>query len=167
MALYFAYGSNLDERQMKQRCPSCKFKTEAYVPGYTIAFTRCSDKRHGGVADIVQCPHEVVWGVVYELSDEDVGRLDKCEGYCGEGHSNAYERKDCDKQGIPVLTGKGHQLKGVFTYIANRQRDFLPHKVYRDQIINGAKRWKLPREYVEKLESLPFSETEIPCPLEF
>ena len=154
MALYFAYASNLDKKQMKKRCPGYEFKGTAYLPGYTIAFTRCSDKRHGGVADVVKSFNdEVVWGAVYDLSDEDIARLDYCERY-----PNAYR-----KEMVRVVTPENNRLE-VFTYVANKQGIFLPHKKYREQIISGAENVGLPSEYIYRLKKLSYSDVERKCP---
>lgn len=160
MALYFAYASNLDKKQIKRRCPNHELKGIAYLQGYTIAFTRCSDERHGGVADIVKSfDDEVVWGAVYELSDEDICRLDDCEGY-----PDKYRREI-----VRLITPQGHDLE-VFTYVANKQGIFLPHKKYIDQIVSGAEHLDLPKEhqkyqeYIERLKKLPYSDVERKCP---
>ena len=138
---------------MKRRCPGYEFKGTAYLPGYTIAFTRCSNKRHGGVDDVVKSfDDEVVWGAVYEVSDEDIARLDYCEGY-----PNAYR-----KEILRVITTEDERLE-VVAYVANKQAIFLPHKKYRDQIVHGAEEVELPPEYIDRLKKLPYSDVERKC----
>ncbi len=152
MALYFAYASNLDREQMKRRCPNHELKGIAYLQGYTIAFTRYADSRCGGVADIVKSfDDEVVWGAIYELNAEDIGRLDDCEGY-----PDAYR-----KEIMQVITPEGNHIE-VFTYVANKQGIFLPYKKYIDQIVSGAEAEdvELPPEYIDKLKKLPYSEVK-------
>jgi gamma-glutamylcyclotransferase (GGCT)/AIG2-like uncharacterized protein YtfP len=82
MPLYFAYGSNLDVAQMKERCPSSDPLGVARLSGYRLAFSRYSRTRGCGVADIVTQAGAEVWGLVYELSESDLtGSLDRYEGY--------------------------------------------------------------------------------------
>jgi hypothetical protein len=81
MVYYFAYGSNMDKDQMKDRCPDSKEVGIGIIPNYRIDFTRKSISRNCGVADIVKSEDGPVWGVIYEVSEEDFKKLDKHEGY--------------------------------------------------------------------------------------
>ncbi len=93
--LYFAHGSNLDPVQMEERCPSCQFRCLALLPGYCLAFTRYSESRRSWVADVVEDDaSQGVWGVVYDISEEDMNTLDSFEGYYGKGMNNVYDRCD-------------------------------------------------------------------------
>jgi hypothetical protein len=93
--LYFAFGSNLAWAQMKERCPSARFVSIAALPDHRLAFTRKSVNRGCGVADAVRDPGRTLWGVVYEISDLDVGSLDKSEGYRPTRETNSYWRREC------------------------------------------------------------------------
>ena len=90
--LYFAYGSNLHWEQMKNRCPSARFVCVAKLAGYRLAFTRFSDRRRCGVADVIETEGNEVWGVVYQLDECDFGPLDDYEGHVPGRRNNAYER---------------------------------------------------------------------------
>jgi gamma-glutamylcyclotransferase (GGCT)/AIG2-like uncharacterized protein YtfP len=79
--LYFAYGSNVDWAQMNQRCPLAKFVCRAKLPAHRLAFTLKSATRDCGVADVLPDQTKDVWGVVYELPDNQLKNLDKREGY--------------------------------------------------------------------------------------
>src|SRR5947208_12969770 len=70
--LYFAYGSNMDSTQMKERCPSAKFVCRAKLPSHRLAFTLRSCRRGCGVADILRDEAKDVWGVVYELPENEL-----------------------------------------------------------------------------------------------
>src|ERR1041385_6322192 len=81
MHLYFAYGSNMDALQMKDRCPDAQLLGPATLPGYTLAFTIYSPKRNCGCADIVVKEGENVHGLLYRLHEEDLARMDGFEGH--------------------------------------------------------------------------------------
>ena len=49
----FAYGSNMNWNQMRSRCLSARFAFVARAEGYELAFTRFSQNRKCGGADIV------------------------------------------------------------------------------------------------------------------
>jgi hypothetical protein len=51
--LTFAYGSNMDWNQMRERCPSSRFVGIAVLRDHKLAFTRKSLKRGCGVADLI------------------------------------------------------------------------------------------------------------------
>jgi len=149
--LYFAYGSNMNWQQMKERCNSARFVSIACLPEYKLAFTRKSDKRGCGVADVVPELGEKVWGVVYELSRLDLEKLDRFEGYKEGRWENAYWRRECQ-----VFQDGGEQ-KGltVFTYFATRQSTPPnPNAEYRALIVSGATYWKLPDDYIRNLEAI-------------
>jgi|ETNmetMinimDraft_35_1059890.scaffolds.fasta_scaffold154984_2 gamma-glutamylcyclotransferase (GGCT)/AIG2-like uncharacterized protein YtfP len=83
---YFANGSNMSNEEIEGARKSVRFVSTASLEGYRLAFTWKSSKRGGDVAD------SVVWGVLYEIEDDDLGGLDLKEGYRGEGQANIYDR---------------------------------------------------------------------------
>ena len=60
--LCFAYGSNLDLRRFRRRCPGATGVGRGRLPEFQLAFTRYSRAEKGGVADIVPQPGAEVWG---------------------------------------------------------------------------------------------------------
>ncbi len=85
--LYFAYGSNLDERQMRARCPSAVIVGAAVLPNHDLAFGGFSHRWGGAVASVVRTRGSRVEGLLYALDDGDVAQLDRFEG-----HPFSYER---------------------------------------------------------------------------
>ena len=49
---YFAYGSNLSKKQMKERCPGSKPLFVATLPNFKLVFSGWSRKWMGSVATI-------------------------------------------------------------------------------------------------------------------
>lgn len=74
MHLYFAYGSNIDTDQMDRRWPDCNLIGTAKIEGYRF------DIDAVGFATIVRDESQVVYGVLWEISDNDLYRLDRYEG---------------------------------------------------------------------------------------
>lgn len=151
--LYFAYGSMMDLGEMRGRCTSAKFVAVAKLPDHSLQFTRRSIKRGCGVADVVPEPGKDVWGVVYEIAEEEFANLDKAEGFRpGRPLSeNSYVReqrqvhRDGDES-LPIL---------AWIYFANRQPNpLLPNAAYRKLIVDGARHWRLPPEYQAELEGI-------------
>lgn len=152
--LYFAYGSNLDWSQMRDRCPSARFVRVAKLKDHRLAFTRYSDFRKGGVADVIPEAGQEVWGVVYEIEEQDIGRLDTCEGFQPDRprEKTAYVREERHV----YQDGDEKQPLLVSLYVATPQDGgpFHPHPDYKRLIVEGAEYWHLPREYIERLKKL-------------
>ena len=80
---YFAYGSNmLEERlQSSKRVPGATFLAIGSVRGYRLRFhKRSTDK--SGKCDIVKTDsaEDVVYGVVFKVPEDQLGKLDRAEG---------------------------------------------------------------------------------------
>lgn len=152
--LYFAYGSNMDWAQLKARCPSAAFVGVARLADHRLAFTRKSANRGCGVADVVPTSGRDVWGAVYQLSEIDVGALDKSEGYRPGRDKNSYWRREC----MVFLDGDEKRPVTVQTYNADpHPSPPLPNQVYKDLILSGARYWHLPAEYIAELEAIEVS----------
>jgi len=154
MALTFAYGSNMDFTQMRKRCPTAQFVCIAVLKNYRLGFRRKSTDRKCGVADVVPSPDSAVWGVVYEITEYDLAILDWNEGYrpSRSAKSNSYNRLT----GTICQNGDETKPLSVEIYFATPQEGapFLPNQTYKDLIVNGAKYWHLPIEYIAELEKI-------------
>ena len=151
--LYFAYGSNLDWAQMKRRCPSAKFVCRAKLSASRLAFTLKDAERRCGVADVLPDKSKDVWGVVYELPDNELKNLDKKEGYKPgrPNEQNEYTRED------HYVWREGDVTRQLLValYRGHPQLDPpLPSNDYKELIIDGARHWNLPAEYIRELESI-------------
>ncbi len=143
----FAYGSNMDFPQMRERCPSAVFTCIASLKDYRLAFTRKSKKRGCGVADVLSANGQIVWGVVYDIPDTEMPDLDSKEGV----NSNSYVRRP----GTVYRDGDETKLLNTEIYFAvPQQNPPLPNQAYKDLIVNGAKYWKLPPDYIVNLENI-------------
>jgi gamma-glutamylcyclotransferase (GGCT)/AIG2-like uncharacterized protein YtfP len=141
MALYFAYGANLNLRGFRRRCPGASVAGRARLPGYRLSFTRYSRAEKGGVADIVPEPGAEVWGALYEVDERCLAALDDYEGA-----PRAYRRAT-----VRVLDDAGREREAI-AYLANRTGDFAPSRQYLALIARGARDHGLPDDYVRALE---------------
>jgi gamma-glutamylcyclotransferase (GGCT)/AIG2-like uncharacterized protein YtfP len=152
--LNFAYGSNMNWDQMRERCPSSRFSGIAVLRDHKLAFTRKSVNRGCGVADVVSDDGAQVWGVVYEIADHDVGKLDASEGFRPGRDKNSYFRREC----LVFLDGEDQRPLTLSAYFGDPQPNPpLPNAVYRNLIIAGARHWHLPEEYIRELEQIEVS----------
>jgi gamma-glutamylcyclotransferase (GGCT)/AIG2-like uncharacterized protein YtfP len=140
---YFAYGSNMDPKQMASRCPGAVAIGSARLPNYELAFVWDSPGWGGGVATVIPSSSLEVWGVLWDLTDEHIESLDRYEGVA----VGAYIKEDVD---VEAESG----LVKALIYLATDARKKQPSARYLDALISGARAFSLPAHYVEKLRTL-------------
>jgi gamma-glutamylcyclotransferase (GGCT)/AIG2-like uncharacterized protein YtfP len=131
MMYYFAYASNLTQRQMLERCPDAKPRFTATLPNYKLIFTGWSRQWHGGVASIKPFRGEKVAGAVYEISEGDLRRLDKYEGY-----PSIYNRRE-----VVVFPEDGEAVKAVAYIKVEQSEETKPSLEYLATIRQGYRDW--------------------------
>ncbi|MGH7165978.1 MAG: gamma-glutamylcyclotransferase family protein, partial [Nitrospiraceae bacterium] len=82
---FFFYADNLNPTQLKRRAPEHRFVSKAYLPDHTLHFCRWSSQWRSGLASVAPTPGERVWGVICEITDEDLKLLDEFEGEVPQG----------------------------------------------------------------------------------
>jgi len=122
--LYFAYGSNLHYEGMASRCPDSRPIGRAMLDGWTLTFR--------GVADIKPREGSRTHGALWSISDRDLDRLDRYEGY-----PSLYRRE------LVVVKAERDQLVAI-TYVMNDDYIGLPSPSYYRTIKRGYKQWELP-----------------------
>jgi len=127
---YFAYGSNLNKKQMRERCPESKPLFTAALPNYKLVFTGWVRQWHGGVAGIRSMRGAKAHGAVYEVTERCLKQLDKYE--------NGYQRFN-----VTVFSEDSEPVAAV-TYIKTGQLDdSAPSKEYLAVIQQGLKDWQM------------------------
>lgn len=121
--LVLAYGSNLDERQMRARCPSAQALATCEVPGYALAFVGHSKSRNGAVATLVPKRGSRAQGLIWRIDSKDLRGLDACEGV-----PSVYRR-------VPDFLVSG--LGPVQAYLHNSTKSGLPSVKYLSLIANA------------------------------
>jgi gamma-glutamylcyclotransferase len=148
--IYFAYGSNLDARQMAQRCPGARATGTAQLAGHRLCFPRKSPVRDCAVASIEPAPGAVVWGVTYDLTSDDMKRLDAREGY---DPTMPAERNRYNRVVVRVVRFRG-ETADAFTYIAVPEANpGVPSPSYLNQIATGAKAHGIPEDYINLIRA--------------
>jgi gamma-glutamylcyclotransferase len=143
---YFAYGSNMDEREMRVQCPSSRYLGPAYLNEHRLAFTRRSVLSGTGVADVVPAPHRQVWGVSYELGDKDLDTLDRKEGY-----GWAYTR---EQRRVRLATDGSTRDATIYTVLAKEQSEVSPSREYLDSLLAAGDRHAFPQDYIATLKAI-------------
>lgn len=152
--LYFAYGSNLDPDQMKQRCPSHQVVGLAALHDHKLSFPRTSHAWGGGVASIQLAHGSTLWGMVYELSEADMAALDDYEGWQGPADQhNVYDRELMFVELTRPDDGSFSRRLRAWVYVARASNPAPPSRRYLDTVLKGARHFGLPEDYIIELES--------------
>lgn len=142
---YYSYGSFLDFQTLKKHCPNAKIVCKAVLPNWEVQFNHMSKAYQGGVSGIEPALNELVWGMVYDVPEDELMYLDTIEGV-PEG---SYYRHT-----IIVVKEDGTPIK-VYTYrTTNPRGPYKPTKKYLGLIVNGAKANNFDPSYILRLESL-------------
>jgi len=154
--LYFAYGSNLNPDEMRQRCPSHRVVGMAALADHRLAFPRNSETWGGGTAGLEHAHGETVWGMVYELGDEDLASLDAFEGFKEPGSQhNLYDRELTTVDLRRPDDGSVPRRVRASAYFARPSNPSPPGRRYLETILAGARHHRLPEEYIERLAAIP------------
>jgi len=138
-ALYFAYGSNMASRRLRERVPGARAAGRARLDGWRLV----ADKpgRDGSAKlNLARAPDARVWGVLWELDEAGLATLDRFEG--------GYER-------VAVTVHAGRRALLATTY-ASQRREAAPGLApgYKAFVVEGAREHGLPARWLAALEAL-------------
>lgn len=144
VTLYFAYGSNMDRKQMGCRCPGAEHVCAASLPDYRFIIN------NRGYATLQFAPGAEVPGVLWRLQPSDEVALDRYEGYPAglydKGHRSVYD-----------TAGNAFQ---ALMYIDHRNGTLgAPREGYLERILVAAEEHALPERHIELLRAWPRQRT--------
>jgi hypothetical protein len=151
--IYFAFGSNMDPKQMTARCPSHRVLGRGFLADHALCFPRRSPVRRCGTAGLAQAGGQGIWGVLYELDRADLARLHQAEGYA-PGRPADHNRHDFVEIDVRLGSADGETVR-AFTYLARADDSGAgPSADYMKHLIDGAEHHRLPKTYVETLKKI-------------
>ena len=80
VAIYAAYGSNMDHAQMARRCPHSPQEGTGWLEGWRLTFGGEDIGWEGALATVVEDEGNRVFVVLYEVSEADEQALDRWDG---------------------------------------------------------------------------------------
>ena len=80
VALYAAYGSNMDPAQMLLRCPHSPQRGTGWLEGWRLTFGGEDIGWDGALATVVEAPGSRVFVVLYDVFETDEKELDNWDG---------------------------------------------------------------------------------------
>ena len=141
---FFIDSDCLNPTQLKRRAPEHQFVCKAYLEDHTVQFCRWSSQWRCGLGSVAPSPGERVWGIVVEITEEDLKLLDEFED---EVPAGAFRHLP-----VTVVTEEGEKML-VTTHAATPIGKFKPKEHYLEWVLKGVRHWKLPSECVEKWQS--------------
>jgi hypothetical protein len=149
MALYAAYGSNMDPAQMLRRCPSSPHTGTGWIRGWRLTFGGEELGWEGALATLVPAGDDGsdgesigVFVALYDLTEADERALDAWEG----ADSGLYHRVHL----------RVHSLGGdvvAFAYVLDAFEGGLPSARHLGAIADGAEAAGAPVDYVRELRA--------------
>jgi gamma-glutamylcyclotransferase len=142
----FGYGSNMCLGRLKCRVPSAEPVATAELRGFRLVFNkRSADGSAKANVESTNDPADYVLGAVFDLLSGEVEWLDDAEGL-GAG----YKARDVSVTEL----GTGRRFVATTyvaedTYIVNDRR---PYTWYKRHIVEGARHFGLPDEYIANIE---------------
>lgn len=144
MALYAAYGSNLDPALMSLLAPHSPVRGSGWVVGWRLTFAGEEHGWEGALCTLVEDPMQQVFVALYDVPEQDEAALDRWEGTdIGLYH----------KIRVRVETLDGNV--GAWLYVLDAYEGGLPSARYLGQIADAAEKAGAPEDYVLSLRSRP------------
>jgi hypothetical protein len=143
MALYAAYGSNMDPEQMAARAPHSPMTGAGWLTGWRLTFGGEDLGWEGALATVVEDPDQQVFVVLYDLTRSDERALDAWEGGLG-----LYRK----------LRVRVHALDGdrrAWLYVLDAWEGGLPSARYLGIMADAAESAGAPDDYVRDLRGRP------------
>ena len=135
---YIAYGSNLNIRQMKRRCPGATILGTANLKGWELLFKGSGT---GSYLTIEECEGGTVPVVIWDVTPADEAALDRYEGF-----PSFYYKKEIRLQYKGIRTGKRRTVT-AFAYIMHEDRPVgVPSQYYMTTCMEGYETFRFDRK---------------------
>lgn len=144
--LYFAYGSNLLEREIRRHARSAEGVGVAVLPDHRLVFTKHSSSRGGDAASIEAAEAQAVWGYLYRVTEGDRNALRRRERGYREVHVKVRQI---------LAAGDAGEVVDAFTFQAEEPcpRRCGPPAAYVALVVDGARSRGLPEKYIRSIEA--------------
>ena len=144
MALYAAYGSNMDPAQMLLRCPHSPQRGTGWLEGWRLTFGGDDLGWDGALTTVVEDAAQRVFVSLYDVPENDEKELDSWDGVNLGFYS---------KIKVRVQTLDGDVL--AWLYVLNFYEGGLPSARSIGILADSAEKAGAPVDYVAALRALP------------
>jgi hypothetical protein len=154
MALYAAYGSNLDPERMAQRAPHSPLRSTGWLVDWRLTFGGEDVSWEGALGTVVEDPGHQVYVALYDLMPADEESLDKWEGV---------DIGLFRKLRVRVQTLDGQVM--AWLYVLDAYEGGLPSARYLGMLADAAEAGGAPDDYVAELRARPCTSVGGPPPV--
>ncbi|HXC52720.1 MAG TPA: gamma-glutamylcyclotransferase family protein [Candidatus Limnocylindrales bacterium] len=155
---YFAYGSNMDGSTLRvRRSIDWSRATAACAKGWQLVIRKPSllGGAAGAMANIIADAASEVWGVLYEITADDLEHLELTEGV-KIGH---YERTEVVVEPVERWDEDGAATVRAVTLTSGTEDPSLrPTARYMELLLSGAAEHGLPESWIETLRRFETAE---------
>lgn len=141
----WAYGSNLNVRQMRERCPKAGKSEQMIVDTCALVFR--------GVADVTVRPETQTYGGLWTITEDCERSLDRYEGVAGKVYMKRYLRIKLD----------GDEREHTCLFYQMRAKDGIlpPSERYIETIARGYADFDLPLDVLERAVAESWESKEV------
>jgi gamma-glutamylcyclotransferase (GGCT)/AIG2-like uncharacterized protein YtfP len=144
VALYAAYGSNLDPEQMHTRCPHSPSRGTGWLEGWRLTFGGEEFGWEGSLATVVEDPSDRVFVMLYDVPRPDESTLDEIE-FATTGLYKKIRVRVATLDGTPV----------AWLYVLDGYEGGLPSARYLGVMADAAEGAGAPDDYVAEIRARP------------
>ena len=144
MAIYAAYGSNLDPQQMLRRAPHSPPRGSGWLTGWRLTFGAEDRGWEGALATVVEDPGHQVFVMLYDVAEADEPLLDRWEG----DELGLYRK-------IRVRAATLDGETAAWLYVLDDYEGGLPSARYLGIMADAAEAAGAPHDYVADLRRRP------------
>ena len=144
MSLYAAYGSNMDPKQMRLRCPHSPVRGTGWLEGWRLTFGGEDLGWEGALATLVEDAGSRVFVALYDITTGDEAHLDAWEG----ADIGLYR-----KIRLRVQALEGEVL--AWLYVLDAYEGGVPSARYLGILADAAEAAGAPDDYLAELRGRP------------
>lgn len=138
---YIAYGSNLNVRQMRHRCPGALVVGTGFIKDYELLFKGSKTGSYLTIEEKTGCSVPVA---IWKVNEEHEQALDVYEGY-----PTFYYKKEMEMDYISIKSKIAHHVK-AFVYIMHEDRKLgIPSIEYVRVCLEGYRTFGFNQKYME------------------
>lgn len=142
---YFAYGSNMSVRRLRQRVPAARALAAATLFGHELRFHKRGRDGSGKCdAWLSDKDDSRVCGVLFDIPRAGKADLDRIEGL-GTGYG---------EKTVQVRRVDGHWAAASTYYAIDIDEHLHPFCWYRHHVLAGAREFHLPADYISAIEAI-------------
>jgi gamma-glutamylcyclotransferase len=144
----FVYSCNIMKELIDQRGIKYQSAEGAVLDGYQLVFTKPSMRQaNKGYPGLLKKEGTRVEGVLYEMDESEVAKLDKYEGVLDDPPRSKKMRVTVE------VVGDGRKVEAEMHFALQSKEGLRPSDLYIRRLLSGVETYGLSKEYAEYLKT--------------